>query len=261
MKTFILTVFSCFCLFQGQGFIVGQDINKNSPKRNELVILTYNVHRCEGLDGEIDYQRISDIINRIDPQIAALQELDSVTLRSGGHIDLEELASRTNMYAIYGPFFTFEGGKYGVGILSKKKPIKWESVPIPGRIENRILIAEFKKYILCCTHLSGKEEAKLKAIAILNDHFKKVTKPVFFAGDLNSRPGSNVINSIETKWTMLNDPTVTTGSSDRLQNCIDHIFVLNDKSHSYSVVQRAVEKEPIASDHFPSWVKVAIKKK
>jgi len=56
---------------------------KNIQKNNEIVILTYNVRNCRGQDNRIDYQRVADIINRINPEVVALQELDSSTLRSG----------------------------------------------------------------------------------------------------------------------------------------------------------------------------------
>ena len=95
------------------------------PAQSKVRILTYNVHLCVGVDGMRDYQRVADVILRIDPDIVALQELDSATIRSNGDITLEELASRTNMYFVYGPFFEYEGGKYGIGILSKKKPLNY----------------------------------------------------------------------------------------------------------------------------------------
>jgi endonuclease/exonuclease/phosphatase family metal-dependent hydrolase len=256
---FFIIAFVCFLLMPG--LLANSGMGKNLRKKNKLTILTYNVHLCVGVDNITDYQRVADIINRINPQVVALQELDSATHRSDGYITLNELATRTNMYPVYGPYFEYEGGKYGIGILSKEKPVKWESIPIPGRIENRLLIVELEDYILCCTHLSGIQEAKLKSVEILNGLFEESSKPVFFAGDLNSVPGSEVINNIERRWIMLNNPSVPTSPSYNPQKCIDYIFALIDSSHTFRINHNIVEKEPVASDHCPVWVEVVITKK
>lgn len=235
------------------------ETDKSSRNKNHLRILTYNVHLCVGVDKITDYQRVADIINRINPDVVALQELDSATLRSNGYITLNELSKRTKMYSVYGPYFEYDGGKYGIGILSKEKPINWESIPIPGRIENRLLIVELEDYIICCTHFSGSNDAKLKSVEILNGLFKESLKPVFFAGDLNATPESDVIKNIESRWIMLNDPSVLTAPSYNPQKCIDYIFALKDDIHSFELTHNIVEKEPIASDHCPVWVEVIIK--
>jgi endonuclease/exonuclease/phosphatase family metal-dependent hydrolase len=232
--------------------------DNHTLNERRLRILSYNVHLCVGIDEKRDYQRVADIIMRIDPEVVALQELDSATYRSNGEITLEELASRTNMNYVYGPFFEFDGGKYGIGILSKEKPVSHKSVPIPGRIENRLLIAEFEDYILCCTHLSGSDEAKLNSAGILNELFKDSSKPVFFAGDLNAVPGSEVINRIETKWNMITDPLVPTAPSYDPQKTIDYIFSLKDEDFAFRIDTIVVEHEPVASDHCPVWVELTV---
>jgi len=234
---------------------------KNIQKNNEIVILTYNVRNCRGQDNRIDYQRVADIINRINPEVVALQELDSSTLRSGKIIVLDELALRTRLFPTFGASIAYQGGKYGIGILSKEKPIWWKSIALPGREEIRsLLIIEFKDFLFCSTHFSLNEEDRLKSVEIINDHFSKYSKPVFLAGDLNAVPESNVIKNIETKWQMLNNPADPTIPADNPNRCIDYIFVLKNNKNYFSVGQSTVEKEPVASDHLPVWVKIRIDK-
>lgn len=235
------------------------DKGMTAPLNKTLRLLTYNVHLCVGSDGSRDYQRVAEIISRIDPDAVALQELDSATVRSNGDITLEELASRTGMHYVYGPYFNYDGGKYGIGILSKEKPVSYRSVPIPGRIENRLLIAEFEDYILCCSHFSGSDEAKLKSAIILNDLFKEAAKPAFFAGDLNALPGSDVINRINMQWNMINDPLVPTAPSTDPKKVIDYIFYLKDRNYEYEIEKVVVENEPVASDHCPVWTDIHVK--
>jgi endonuclease/exonuclease/phosphatase family metal-dependent hydrolase len=230
-------------------------------KKNEVIFMTYNVRNCHGMDDSTNYQRVADIIKRINPQIVAIQELDSATLRSNGMVALNELAARTGMYSVYGPTINYFGGKYGNGVLCKEKPVSWKSVPLPGREEKRsVLIVEFEDYIFCCTHFSLNAEDRLKSVEIINDLFQETSKHVFLAGDLNSLPDSDPVKNIQKKWLMLNNSLNYTIPSDYPRRCIDYIFALKNTNHSYKIEKTMVEKEPLASDHLPVWVLVNIKK-
>ena len=46
-------------------------------------IMTYNVHRCVGVDGRLDVARVAAVIAQCRPDIVALQELDVCRLRTG----------------------------------------------------------------------------------------------------------------------------------------------------------------------------------
>jgi endonuclease/exonuclease/phosphatase family metal-dependent hydrolase len=245
-----------------QSLAFSQNINETLPEKGELVILSYNVRNCNGMDNTIDYQRVTDIITRIDPDLVALQELDSATQRSKGAVVLIELATRTGMYSVYGPSIDFQWGKYGIGILSKKKPISSKFISMPGIEEKRgLLIAEFDEYIFCCTHLSLTEKDRLESVKIINALFAKSAKPVFLAGDINSIPESEVVKNIETRWMMLNNPASPTIPSPNPTKCIDFIFALKNNGHEIKALQSVVEKEPLASDHLPVWVRVTYSNK
>ncbi|HZD53203.1 MAG TPA: endonuclease/exonuclease/phosphatase family protein, partial [Woeseiaceae bacterium] len=49
-----------------------------------LRVLTWNVHSCIGADGRLDPERVGEHIRAIDPDIAALQEVDSRRDRRDG---------------------------------------------------------------------------------------------------------------------------------------------------------------------------------
>jgi endonuclease/exonuclease/phosphatase family metal-dependent hydrolase len=213
------------------------------------------------MDNITDYKRVSDIISRINPQVIAIQELDSATQRSNGAVVLNELADRTKMYPVYGASINYQGGKYGIGVLSKEKPIGHRSVKLPGREESRsILIVEFRKYIFCCTHFSLTAEDRLKSVEIINSLFKDSEKPVFLAGDLNATSDSKEIISLTDKWNILTDPAVPTIPSDNPRKCIDYILLLKNEALKFSVSGSTVGKEPLASDHLPVWVSITLKR-
>jgi endonuclease/exonuclease/phosphatase family metal-dependent hydrolase len=52
-----------------------------------LRIATYNVHRCRGLDGRTNPERIADVIRGISPDVIALQEMIGAGPHSAGHAE------------------------------------------------------------------------------------------------------------------------------------------------------------------------------
>lgn len=224
-----------------------------------IKILSYNVKNCTGMDGVVSYQRVADVIKRIDPEIVALQEIDSATQRSNGVVVLNELARLTGMYQTYGASIDYQGGKYGIGVLTKEKPLSWKVVPLPGREERRsLLIVELDSIVIGCTHFSLTEEDRLASAYIVSNAFKDYSKPVFLAGDLNSVPESAVIKNIENYWNILTNPSTPTSPSNNPRKCIDYILGLKVEGKSFLTKQTTVEQEPVASDHLPVWAIVQI---
>lgn len=238
---------------------------KNKPEDENgssltVKILSYNVKNCQGMDGVISYQRVADVIKRIDAEVVALQELDSATQRSKGVVVLDELARLTGMYKTYGASIDYQGGKYGIGILTKEKPLSWKRVPLPGREEPRsLLIVELKDFVIGCTHFSLTEEDRLSSAYIVSNSFKNYSKPVFLAGDLNATPESSVIQSIENYYSILTKTSSPTSPSNNPSKCIDYILGLKVNGTSYTTTRTVVEQEPVASDHLPVWAEIGVK--
>ena len=234
--------------------------SENSKKLN-VKILSYNIKNCLGMDGVTDYQRVADIIKRIDPDIVALQELDSATLRSKGVVVLDTLAKLTGMHQTYGASIEYQGGKYGIGMLTRKSPVSWKRVPLPGREEPRsLLIVELDELVTGCTHFSLNEEDRLSSAYVVNNAFKDYAKPVILAGDLNAVPESAVIQSIENYWNILTNPATPTSPSNDPGRCIDFILGLKASGHTFVTEQAVVEPEYVASDHLPVWAIIEVNK-
>jgi len=223
-------------------------------------ILSYNVKNCQGMDGVVSYQRVADVIKRIDADVVALQELDSATLRSKGVVVLDELARLTGMYKTYGASIEYQGGKYGIGMLTKEEPVSWKRIPLPGREEPRsLLIVELKDLVIGCTHFSLTEEDRLSSAYIVSNSFKECTKPVLLAGDLNAIPESAVMKNMENYWTILTNVSAPTSPSNNPSKCIDYILGLKSEGKIFETGKTLVEQEPVASDHLPVWAEVIIK--
>jgi endonuclease/exonuclease/phosphatase family metal-dependent hydrolase len=228
-----------------------------APKGNGVLrIMCYNVHNFVGMDNLRDYQRIADVINDVAPDVVAIQEADSATQRSEGVYTLKEVADRTAMCPTYAPAIDFQGGKYGIGILSKEKPLSVRQMPLPGREEKRtLLIVEFEKYVLACTHFSLNGEDRLASVAIINEAVKGITKPVFLAGDMNSEPASPPQVALLQTFDVLSDTTQKTIPVVNPAECIDYIYQYRN-GKKCSVLKRQVINEQMASDHLPLFVDV-----
>ena len=85
-----------------------------------LKLMTYNIHHAEGMDKRYDPLRIAQLIADEAPDVVALQEVDSATQRVGGHYVAADIAQPLGMQDVYGAAIPFQGGKYGVSLLSKK---------------------------------------------------------------------------------------------------------------------------------------------
>ena len=103
-----------------------------------------------------------------------------------------ELARRTGMVPTFSAAISFDGGGYGVGLLSRERPVAVHRYPLPGREERRtLLVAEFKDYTVCCTHLSLTEEDCVASAEIICNVAKKLKhKPIFLMGDFNAETNS-----------------------------------------------------------------------
>jgi endonuclease/exonuclease/phosphatase family metal-dependent hydrolase len=236
---------------------------KRMPANNVVRVMSYNILHGEGLDGQINYQRIADIILNTAPDVVALQELDSATTR-GGKQYLPHLDALTAVpyYSMYGPAFNLGGGKYGIGVLSKQPPLSWKYILMPCtdiydpvRV---VLIAEFEDYVFCCTHFSLVESDRYAYVGIINQAVQDFNKPVILAGDLNDSPGSSVMNTFKQKWNVLSDPSRFTFPADAPTATIDYILGYTGKGYKYPVVQTQVLNEPVASDHRPLFVDVRV---
>lgn len=226
---------------------------------NSLRIMSYNVRNCKGMDDVTDYQRVADVINRVDPDVIAVQELDSLTERSQGVFVLKELAERTLKHWTYGPAIDYQGGKYGVGVLSKEKPLGYRTIPLPGREESRmLLIVEFERYVLCCSHFSLTKEDQELSVPIIYEAIKGINKPLFLAGDMNSVYDSAPQVALREKFRTLNNYKENTIPVVNPNRCIDYIYAYENGT-SYSVLKRQVLfEEQIASDHLPLFVDVRL---
>ena len=245
MKIIITLLMMCFTIVQAQ----------TPGDSGEFRFMTYNIRVGKGLDQVKSLARIADIINREMPDIVALQEVDSATTRSGMAGQAQELGRLTGMHAVFAPAIIFDGGKYGVGILSREEPISIKRVPLPGSEEPRVLlIVEFRDFVAASTHFSLTEEDRIISAETLKAEARLFDKPMFVGGDFNALPGSEPIISIGLEFQTLSDTSQYTFPADNPTRCIDYIFAKQKGDLKYKITQKRVVREAVASDHRPVMV-------
>lgn len=234
----------------------------SSHSQDYLKLMSYNVRNTKGMDGVCNYQRIANIINNEAPDVVAIQELDSMTTRSGQKYILNEIAERTQMFATYAPAIHYQGGEYGIGILSRQKPLNIRKFPLPGREEKRMLVvAEFEDYFFGCTHLSLTEEDRLASLDIIKSSANNSNKPFFLAGDFNDTPDSKFIQSLQEDFQILTNLKRPTYPSDGPKVTIDYIGAWKGNANHFANLTSQVLDEPVASDHRPISVTLRMAKK
>lgn len=227
-----------------------------------LRIMTYNIRHGAGMDDVIDLNRQAGVIGDAVPDVVGLQEVDSCVKRSGYVHQASVLAKSLGMCSTFGPAIPLTGGKYGVAILSKEKPLSYRNIPLPGSEKRTLLVCEFQEYVFACTHLDLEEENRLASLDIILEEAARWDKPFFICGDWNDYPTSTLIASMKKSFSFLNN--ITNNSANYTfpartpKNIIDYIA-------SYGRVVKSVRKrqvinEPEASDHRPVLVEIRLER-
>ncbi|HEV8589863.1 MAG TPA: endonuclease/exonuclease/phosphatase family protein [Pyrinomonadaceae bacterium] len=224
-------------------------------------VMTYNIHVGVGMDKKLDLQRIAGVINRQHPDLVGLQEVDRGVERTQRIDEIAELAKLTKMDYAFAFNLKYQGGQYGVAILSKLPIMATEhrlyqntreaerrgfiraEVRIDGRIVNFVT-----------THLDYQyEDGRVFEAQQLLRAMADVKGPLIVVGDFNDVPTGGAYKSVtdqfEDAWTT--NRAADQGfsyPSDKPAKRIDYIFTRRTDGIK---AKRAWVINTLASDHLP----------
>ncbi len=223
-------------------------------QNKQLQIMSYNVRHCAGMDLMVDYDHTANVIVQQQPDVVALQELDSMTGRSGHYDQIGELALRTGYHPVFGAAIDFDGGRYGVGILSHEIPLSIRRIPLLGEEPRVLLVVELEDYVIACTHLDLEEAQRMASVPLIVEEAQRWQKPFLLAGDWNDEPGSELLELMTQYFTVLSSDEATY-PADKPTECIDYVAAFNGRAEA---LESHVIDEPEASDHRPLvvWVRL-----
>jgi len=82
-------------------------------------VLVYNIHAGKDAAGEPNLDRVAALIRFLEVDVVLLQEVDRGTERSGRVDQLGELTGGTGMHGAFGKTLDYQGGDYGIAVLSR----------------------------------------------------------------------------------------------------------------------------------------------
>lgn len=242
-----------------------------------LRIITYNIHSCRGIDGKLRPERIARVINHFEPDIVAVQEVDSHRARSGGFDQAHVIADHLRMNHVFHAMLEEEKERYGIaifsrypfeivksGLLTEANPKKFQEAR--GAIWVKVRIGNHPPFHFFNTHFGlGRGERHLQITQLLGPDWLGAVpsnEPVILCGDFNSGPRSAVYRKLTTALRDVQRagkhvPFNTFSSIAPLLR-IDHVWV----SPHFTVegVERADTPTAIvASDHLPMCVQLGMK--
>jgi len=219
-------------------------------------IMSYNIQHGHGLDDQINLERTTEMIRSENLDIVAIQEIDSCCKRTDYVDQPNELARLTGMHMTFAPAIDFQGGRYGVGILSREKPLSVRRVPLPGKGEARVLLMiEMERYVMACTHLALREADRMASVPIIIEEAKSYDKPFLLAGDWNDSPESDFIQDMKHHFSLLSGTDILTFPSDTPKSCIDYIGLFQPSPKKLKLKERAVIHTQ-NSDHLPIEIEI-----
>jgi endonuclease/exonuclease/phosphatase family metal-dependent hydrolase len=237
-----------------------------------LKVLVYNVHAGKDAGGVDNLQRVADIVKSSGADIALLQEVDKRTKRSGGIDQPAEYARRTGFNVAFGRSLDYDGGEYGIAVLSRW-PIHGDTaIHLPvvppqersggshePRVMQRVAIASpFGPLTIINTHIdaSGPETYRLQEIKTIIAEWKRLVAAggtrVLTGGDLNSTPESTV--QAELRASGLDDAWGRCGSGTGLSypanvpvKRIDYLYLVPsvECTHAEVLVTEASDHRPV----------------
>ena len=219
---------------------------------SSLRVMTYNIKHGQGNDDcddatpaagdvpavqcAVDLDRTTGVIEALDPDIAAIQEVDRFWARSGGIDQTEELGNDLDMETCFaanldhGPDnHADEDHEYGTLILSRFPILSCENTLLPtedgweprGLLEARIDVDEIGEVAVLGTHLQSnrraeeEEAARLRTeqVDFITERVASIDVPLVLMGDLNAEPDDPELEplfapdgGLEDAWTIAGVP-------------------------------------------------------
>lgn len=274
-----LTVIACI-LFVCSGFLRltaaerCDEVNAVAHRSGDgrvVRLVTYNVGVFNKYIKD-DFELVADLLKQTGAEAVCLNELDSCAIRTGGVFQLARIAGLMGDWNYYfGPAMLFQGGSYGVGVISRQKPLDVFRVVLPkadGSEPRALAVVELEDYVLATTHLDYKtataQKAQIAVIdSVMNARYGRCGKPVFLGGDMNARPNSDAIALLCKGWKLLTATDGGTIPSDAPSACIDYIFMLDNGASCDVISSRIITESTVgdivkASDHLPVYLEVML---
>lgn len=164
-------------------------------------VMTFNICHCAthyslSVTDE-DVRRTASVIAAERPDFVCLQEVDKCTARSAGIdqtariAELLTAATGERYYGTFGKGRDYQGGEFGVAILSRHEPVSVSTTALEGSEPRVLLVCEFEGFCVATVHLDTDKDYRTASIPVIRDVLAAHSKPVLITGDWNATPTSD----------------------------------------------------------------------
>lgn len=178
-----------------------------SVQRNQLRVISYNIHQCIGRDKREDPHRTASLIQDLDAQIVGIQELGSYRAQpdSFGSLQIDTIMQVTGMMAITGPTIHHRNSSYGNCLLTREAVVSVDRLNItidgcePRGLLDVVLMVDGHHIRVLVTHLGLRRwERRQQVSRIIKQLQSGAQIPTLLMGDFNEwLPWSRTIHQIE----------------------------------------------------------------
>lgn len=231
---------------------------------NRFRIATYNIHKGRGLDGRIRVERIARVLDQIEADIVALQEVVSHEGRTIEDHQASFLANRFGYCHAIGETRKHRGGIYGNVTLSRWPfdLIRHVDLSVPGREERGVLRTDLRigaeLVHVFNVHLgTAHRERRTQAVRLIDQDLLRavdISGPRIVLGDFNEWTHGLVTWTLSTEFhlTDLRDHLPRTRAYPAILPLLnlDHIYFDRPLSIGKAHFHRT-RLSLIASDHLP----------
>jgi endonuclease/exonuclease/phosphatase family metal-dependent hydrolase len=230
--------------------------------KKKLRIMTYNIHVGVGMDKKLDLQRIAAVIMKEKPDLVGLQEVDRGVKRTEGRDEIVELAGLTGMQYAFAHNLDYQGGQYGVAILSRfpirqidhRKYENRREAERRGMIRVEVDVGGGRIVNFVTTHLDYQfADGRLFETEQLLRFLQDVKGPLIVVGDFNDEPTGTayklMLGGFDDAW--ITGRAKDAGLSypaDKPVKRIDYIF---GRRSDRIKAKKAWVTQTLASDHIP----------
>jgi endonuclease/exonuclease/phosphatase family metal-dependent hydrolase len=228
-----------------------------------IKVCSYNIRRAIGIEGKKDLKQIYQVLNEINADVIALQEVEMVPGVVGISRQAHALADLLSMNYVYTTVHRLRFGSVGNAVLSRYPILKESKHLLPDSRDERICLQvdinaagvglSIFNVHLCLNQVSRYRHLKYLLLPIIQES----EFPIILAGDFNATPSMREIRML---GTYLHDTFQhnsglygSTYPSDAPRVRIDYIYT-DDKARCFDF---AIFKSQ-ASDHLPICASITI---
>ena len=207
-------------------------VQPGETNRNSLIVITYNIQQANDVFGEHSYARQLALIQKVSPDVLALQESDSARISLNNNDYVRYYAGKLGYYSYYGP--STVSGTFGTAILSKyplqdpRTVFTFSDTDEIGTAEAEITVGDHT-FTIYDVHPDGSDTAMLVFANSLLARSRDKSM-VIALGDYNLRDyeeAYRLINDVYINaWTSVYPSKISAEGVDMSgENRIDHIFI------------------------------------